>query len=196
MQYVLKRVLKSWNSKAMGPDNTLSDPFSCIFPVTIFEQQKICSVPRPDLRQRRSSSISSRNSNIASACLCVFSQVTFLLFGYLPVLHSKLLYLIRYRPVWNQPSPILHQKSLSTMYSNLWIWWVTIITSTSVEIDMDMQDYSCGQIVKKKSILFLFSETLFHDHYGKHHVEVRCEDKFIRNKEKKTTVIKEGLCWH
>lgn len=42
------------------------------------KQQKIYSQPRPDPRQRRSSSISSRNSNTASACWCVFTQVAFL----------------------------------------------------------------------------------------------------------------------
>lgn len=44
------------------------------------EQQKIYSQPRPDLRQRRSSSISSINSNTASACWCVLTQVAFLEF--------------------------------------------------------------------------------------------------------------------
>lgn len=129
--------------------NSFSDLFSCIF--TISEQQKIYSPPRPDLHQRRSSSTSSRNSNIASACWCVFSQVTFLLFGYVSALRSKSTCLFLCRPVWNQPSPILHQRSLFTMYSNLWIWWVRVVSSTSVEIGVDMWEYIQPRSISQKT---------------------------------------------
>lgn len=121
--------------------------FSCILCVTITEQQRIYSQWRPALRQRKSSSISSKNSNIASVCWYVFSQGTFSIFIYvfgLTVLHSKYLYLYRYRPVWNQPSPILHQRSLSTMYSNLWIWWVSGLMSTSQPAGLVGGNTCCG----------------------------------------------------
>lgn len=86
-------------------------------------KQRTYSPPRPDPRQRRSLLTSSRNSNIASACWCVFSLVKVALYGCLSALHDNPAHVLHHRPVWNQPSPILHQRSWSTMSSNPWIWW-------------------------------------------------------------------------
>lgn len=89
-------------------------------------KQRTYSPPRPDPHQRRSLLTSSRNSNIASACWCVFSLVKVALYGCLSALHDNPAHVFHHRPVWNQPSPILHQRSWSTMSSNPWIWWETL----------------------------------------------------------------------
>lgn len=94
----------------------------------VSQQQTIYSLQRPNLRQKRSLSVSSKNSSIASVCWCVFSQVPFVWPGYTSTQCSKSMRSLPSRPVWNQPSPIRHQRNLSTMCSNLWIWWVLIST--------------------------------------------------------------------
>lgn len=127
-----RRIRRKVKSKALKVKRdysyrgTLTKPFSNLnlSSLSYFSyKQRTYSPPRPDPRQRRSLLTSSRNSNIASACWCVFSLVKVALYGCLSALQDNPAHVLHHRPVWSQPSPILHQRSWSTMFSNPWIWW-------------------------------------------------------------------------